>query len=1465
MPQINRIRVNNIKYNFGTQFYDDFVMRFSCRNSLYDLANGGGKSVLMLLLMQNLIPNCTLDDKQPIEKLFRSGNDNTVIHSLVEWKLDACDMRDGFRYMTTGFCARKAKDGGDEERRDTENASIEYFNYCIFYKEFGENDIKNLPLVSNGERISYGGLKTYLRNLEKRDSGLEIRIFDRKGDYQNFIGEYGLYESQWEIVRGINRTEGHVRAYFESNYKTTRRIIEDLLIEEIIEKSYNNRIRRGESDDEEMAQTLLDIKDKLIELARRREEINNYDTQTELLAGFGGGLEGLRALYADKRRAENRLIDCLIVCKSMLAAQKSEAQTLAAAGEKLDADYREAARTAALAELETEFARLDGVLELIAEASAKYGAFEAEKKELLERLALKEAAADYSDYVEYKHKYNEVKELLNSGNIGKKELLDELAAIAAAKLEYTEKESAALEEEMRLAKEAADAAKAEAGRAKEEEQALFAEINSCKGMETELSDRRQKADAELELLMQGLGILTADGAGRLLDENKEQTDAANIKIADLERAIEQGRLKQLELGRRQAEFSALVSASENEIQRLEDSLSEALSAEQKKNRLMEIYGVSDGALLAETVEYVYTGLTGEKIAAQKELDRLSSYCADIRKQRLPAYDAGFESVLSYLKGRYGDDIRSGREFIEGMTKEDAAKAVTDFPQLPYVILAGAEYEAVAKDKVLNAINTGSYVIPIVPADSWQDGIRYAAAYKNMGFLWNEAALSAELEKTGEDIAVLEESIKKLDGKCEVARNDLAAAQLLQSAESAASVREKIFQAKNRISVYNERLDALYDEDMECEAEISRQKSNLDEERRGLEELKRVFHIYSRINEQNGAAEKVSAQLSDTVQRRKNAEKAYGLARARLEESLRRAEENSVKAREAGARLAGLRQDFADNFRHYLTDGAKPARDMTQEQLDARAGALKSLLNDGRGDAADKEKLLAAYESSMQKCEQKLLYAGFGIDRAEALYREGRLIKGSVEEMLELKAEISALETRLADLKSSLDERNADKNRIEGGIAHGRRRYEEQFGNFTRENMENPQSTMLKCRREMSAIKGRRADVDRQLKELEKFCRDGLLMERDLERLVRNAGLAVPEMFKAGTAVDGAKLTQEAYEEVWRGYERILAEENRLKNGFYKDKQTLVDELEKCHAYELAQEIRAGVELPADTQGIDELAKGLSDTNECIALEKERIEKTVGDMERIKDSFENRCVQICANIRTELDRFPKLSRITLDGEVVPIVTLAIPYIKEEMYKERMSVYINETVSGAETFEDRESKLKYIRGRLSWKKLFSVIVTDMNSIRLCLYKREHIKDQSRYLRYEEAVGSTGQSQGIYIQFFIAVINYIASINAAGRDTSVTGKTIFIDNPFGAAKDVYIWEPIFGMLATNHVQLIVPARGVTPAITRMFDVNYILGQKIVSGKQQTVVTDYRSQVQTSEMDYTKLEFEQASFDFL
>ena len=321
---------------------------------------------------------------------------------------------------------------------------------------------------------------------------------------------------------------------------------------------------------------------------------------------------------------------------------------------------------------------------------------------------------------------------------------------------------------------------------------------------------------------------------------------------------------------------------------------------------------------------------------------------------------------------------------------------------------------------------------------------------------------------------------------------------------------------------------------------------------------------------------------------------------------------------------------------------------------------------------------------------------------------------------------------------------------------------------------------------------------------------------------------------------------------------------RKLEEFLKKKDKLTEELTACDAKELALEIKMSVHVPKDIEAVKQLKSRLSETNTLIALEKERVSKGISDMERIKDNFENRCVQICCNIKTELDRLPKLSSITMDNEVISIIGLSVPYAKESDYKERMAAYIDETVLMAESFDNTQERLKYIRNRLSWKRLFAVIVTDMNAIRVSLYKRERMKDQSRYLRYEEAVGSTGQSQGIYIQFLIAVIHYISSINAPADSAGVLGKTIFIDNPFGAAKDIYIWEPIFKLLKTNHVQLIVPARGATPAITGRFDVNYILGQKLVHNRQQTVVVDYYSRTKNEELEYTRMDYEQAVFDF-
>ena len=173
------------------------------------------------------------------------------------------------------------------------------------------------------------------------------------------------------------------------------------------------------------------------------------------------------------------------------------------------------------------------------------------------------------------------------------------------------------------------------------------------------------------------------------------------------------------------------------------------------------------------------------------------------------------------------------------------------------------------------------------------------------------------------------------------------------------------------------------------------------------------------------------------------------------------------------------------------------------------------------------------------------------------------------------------------------------------------------------------------------------------------------------------------------------------------------------------------------------------------------------------------------------------------MRTELDKLPKLSRIMMEGEAISMVGLSIPYVKDEFLKQRMAEYIDKIVTQADDYNQDKDRIRFIRNSLALKKLFGVIVTDMNAIKLSLYKRERIKEQSRYLRYEEAVGSTGQSQGIYIQFLISIINYIAGMYQTGNE-DIRTKTIFINKTIRAAREVNKMEPNFSLLRQTMYSL-------------------------------------------------------------
>lgn len=1466
MPNINRIRVNNVKYNFGTQYYDNFTMRMYGKNTLYDLANGGGKSVLMLLLLQNLIPNCTLDDKQPVEKLFRENCGNTTIHSLIEWKLDACDIQEGYRYMTTGFCARKARDA-EEETDGAKVASVEYFNYCIFYRQYNQNDIINLPLEKDGEKISYQALRNYLKDLEHHNQELIVKVFDKKGEYQRFISGFGLHESQWEIIRGINKTEGHVRTYFETNYKTTRKVVEDLLIEEIIEKAFLVKTERDSDGNESMARLLMDIKDQLAVLAGKKKDIAGFDHQMELLGLLSDRITSFLDIYQEKDQAAKNLADIYVTAEEFAGNDEKTAEVLQA-----ERDEKKALRDAEKKRIEClKTVRDKRELERMQEELEGYLTSAQSLKENAERikaeLALKESMGEYIDYLAEKKKADgleyiaedvdrsEAEELLYTCVYNLKRIMQEKEAFYTKRILALTEEAASSEEQKEMQKRLL--AEAELQLAVAENNRKLAEEavkdfgNRIAGITAEMDrftfDDLSVQIGENERKIEDYKTALAENAAALA-EMKDR-----IEAEEKQKAVSDGRYERLrEEERSQGELAECFRTVKK---RLDDMCRIYLKEETKD------YEALQEALQSRIERGIITAakLKQEIADCDKQAERL-------KEKRIIEQSEGAAKVIEYVQTRHGGYAMYGMDYISALPDDRKEEILAKNPELPYGVLV-QDYETLSEDPNIRKIDIGSAPVLVYDMEELE---KQAVSYMPHVFsvrrepddFRNEEIVEKGIRSAEEKKKEMEEEQKNCSDMLAVEKEDLAF--LLSYGDdryTGAEKRQKELQLE-----LSDIEEAVRDGERRLR-ELQGEKQKLLQKE---EELREIFkkceetHTYLlRLRELSD----LSAEQEERLDQSKADIKRLTDKQKELAEQVRSGEAvcQEIKGRLSFSEkeLETLKMEWETIYAPYENGNEYPILPDSEEELKQRFHAvLKDRPEAGNRDS-DRKLLIETLHKSMERILNSITAKGISVSALEELHRNNELYPPEANYLRTLKDNMAAALQDADKIQSSVKRMQTECSRMEGKIEYAVRNIEETYGSYEEEDISLAKIAEV-LREEETFLKKLTEEAAASEEKYLAYRREqGAMTDlyKDVKRIVTQSGLSVEG---AVPVAEEKNKLREHFEEVLVRYDKAVKLLERAKNELLRFKGTTAETLYDMGAFELANAIRDDVSVPVSYAETRELLENLKSMTGYIALEKERVEKSLADMERLKQNFEEQCLERCLDVKSELDKLPGLSTIVLDGEPVQMVGLSVPYVKEEFMRNRMSEYIEKIVAFADTVPNDKERLKYIRNSLALKKLFGVIVTDMNHIRLTLYKRERIVEQSRYLKYEEAVGSTGQSQGIYIQFLISIINYISGMYAAGQENERT-KTVFIDNPFGAAKDIYIWEPIFALLKANNVQLIVPARGATPAISGRFDVNYVLGQQMTGKRQVTVVVQYTSKTKQEELEYHDLEYEQETFDFI
>lgn len=244
MPQITKCRIVNFFYNDGKRLIADELFDFGNKqsidaiNTLIDMDNGVGKTVLVQLMMQPVVPRVVVSERN-IENYFTKPTDHNFV--LLEWKKDNSDEK-----LLTGIAMASSDSSKMDD--DSRGRRIKYYTFYSNYSSYSKYDIASLELSrkENGRFIAESF--EYVREISKKNKNeLAYYSSDEGKEWGNKLEEYGIIQNEWRsIIAKLNCTEGGMSDYFKC-FKRSNDIIDNLFIPTI--EGQSGARTKGENND----------------------------------------------------------------------------------------------------------------------------------------------------------------------------------------------------------------------------------------------------------------------------------------------------------------------------------------------------------------------------------------------------------------------------------------------------------------------------------------------------------------------------------------------------------------------------------------------------------------------------------------------------------------------------------------------------------------------------------------------------------------------------------------------------------------------------------------------------------------------------------------------------------------------------------------------------------------------------------------------------------------------------------------------------------------------------------------------------------------------------------------------------------------------------------------------------------------------------------------------------------------
>ncbi|MBR4605775.1 MAG: hypothetical protein IKO41_06065 [Lachnospiraceae bacterium] len=318
MSKINAIRFINVNYNNDTIRINDEYLYFKGASTLISLENGGGKSVMIQMLMAPFVAKSYRDlADRKFSGYFHTAQPSFI---LVEWLLD------GGSYLLTGMMVRRNQhvDENNEDELEILNFMSEYSGQC-------DHDIYHLPVVEKSRGRTQ--LKSFaecraLFEAYKKEKGQKFFLYDMNGSqsssYFAKLREYGINSKEWQtIIRTVNKEEGGLSKIF-SECKDERRLIEKWLLPQI-----ETKLNREQS-------LVSQLQDSFEQYVRHYHEMEASIEQKGAIVQFQQDATAILEMTGVLKKAEDQRDEALYSVRQALLAIEGLFPCLSERRERID-------------------------------------------------------------------------------------------------------------------------------------------------------------------------------------------------------------------------------------------------------------------------------------------------------------------------------------------------------------------------------------------------------------------------------------------------------------------------------------------------------------------------------------------------------------------------------------------------------------------------------------------------------------------------------------------------------------------------------------------------------------------------------------------------------------------------------------------------------------------------------------------------------------------------------------------------------------------------------------------------------------------------------------------------------------------------------------------------------------------------------------------------------------------------